>query len=77
MPTLGLLITQHPEIGPMADAADLIPPLAVINERLSKNQRERNVLRQLQRLAFREETASHSHADLKRPNRTLDERVGA
>jgi hypothetical protein len=58
----------------MADAADLIPPLAVINERLSKNQRERNVLRQLQRLAFREETAAHSPVDLK-PNRLIGDRM--
>jgi hypothetical protein len=67
----------------MANSADLIPPLAVINERLSENQRERAVLRQLQRIAFREASA-YSPADLmpirlsgERLKRQIDEQKGA
>ena len=59
----------------MSDVLSLIPPANVIHERLTRNQRERKVLRDLLRLSVRAtEAGSYSGADLK-PIRLTGERL--
>lgn len=42
----------------MSDETSLLPPIGLIHERLTRNERERRLLRTLQRLALREHEES-------------------